>query len=74
MIDTDWEGNSINTHLQQDVLEFLNILCDHLENSLKNTPYKSAILDNFGGFLSQEFISKGKEQPLKTGKGIKMPR
>lgn len=31
----DWEGNPINTALQQDVLEFYNVLCDHLEALLK---------------------------------------
>lgn len=31
----DWEGNPINTALQQDVLEFYNVLCDRLEELLK---------------------------------------
>ena len=54
----DWEGNPINTALQQDVLEFFNVLCDHLEELLKGTGKEKLLETTFMGSLSQEFIGK----------------
>lgn len=54
----DWEGQPINISLQADVLEFFNILCDHLETHLKPTTYSNLLNKSFTGTLSQEFICK----------------
>lgn len=36
----DFEGKSVNTSVQQDAQEFLNMMFDKVERSISNTPFK----------------------------------
>ncbi|EGR29288.1 ubiquitin carboxyl-terminal hydrolase family protein, putative [Ichthyophthirius multifiliis] len=45
----DYSGQPVNVGIQQDTQEFLNMIFDKLEHSLKQTPYKSILQSIFGG-------------------------
>ena len=42
----DYGGNPVNVSVQQDTQEFLNMIFEKLENSLKRTPFRN-ILDGY---------------------------
>ena len=52
----DTAGKPTNTAIQQDAHEFLNILFDRLERTLKPTPYKQLLQSVFGGKLCNQLI------------------
>ena len=56
----DWDGKPTNVHLQQDVDEFFNFLCQRLEAQLKNTPHAKVLSSVFGGKISNEIRSVDK--------------
>jgi len=45
----DFTGRPTNISIQQDAQEFLNMIFDRLEQSIKETPYKYIMKDIFGG-------------------------
>lgn len=53
----DADGKPINVHLQQDVDEFFNLLCQRLEAQLKGTPHSTLLSSIFGGKISNEIRS-----------------
>jgi ubiquitin C-terminal hydrolase len=52
------EGNPIDVTEQMDANEFINILFDKIDNTLKNTPYEKLLLDTFGGKFSNQIKCK----------------
>lgn len=54
----DSAGNPVNTSIQQDSQEFLNMILDKLETSLSKTCYKHLIEGTFGGKTSNQVICK----------------
>ena len=54
----DWEGNSINVNLQQDALEFFNLLCDRMESNLKGLKEEKLLNSTFIGTLNSRFTCK----------------
>jgi ubiquitin carboxyl-terminal hydrolase 34 len=53
----DWDGKPTNVHLQQDVDEFFNLLCQRLEAQMKNGPGEKLLSSIFGGKISNEIRS-----------------
>lgn len=45
----DWGGNPVNVSIQQDTSEFLNMIFDKLEHSLKPTPFKGLMDSIYAG-------------------------
>ena len=54
----DYGGEPINWLVQQDAQEFLNMIFDKLDNSLKNTPFKGFLESVFGGQTANVFTCK----------------
>ncbi len=52
----DSDNKPTNTSLQQDAHEFLNILFDRLERSLKPTPYARLVQSIFGGKICNQLV------------------
>ncbi|EGR27434.1 hypothetical protein IMG5_196170 [Ichthyophthirius multifiliis] len=52
----DYMGEPVNTIVQQDAQEFLNMIFDKLENSLKNTPFKKILEGVYGGKTCTQLI------------------
>lgn len=61
----DYDGQLMNVKQQQDVDEFFNILCDKIEEILKNTQFSKLLRDCFGGTLVHEIESCEPEFPYK---------
>ena len=55
----DFDGRPINTREQKDTQEFLNVVFDRLEFSMKNTPQKYLLQNVFGGETCSVMICKG---------------
>ena len=54
----DVDGKPINTLLQHDAHEFLNIIFDRLERIFKNTPYNLILQSVFGGKSCSQVVCK----------------
>ena len=54
----DFTGQRTNLMVQQDAQEFLNVIFDKLEKSLKNTPYKGILDSVFSGKTANVFTCK----------------
>ena len=52
----DFQGNPVNTSIQQDAQEFLNMIFDKLETGLKNTPFRHILNSVYGGKTCQQLI------------------
>lgn len=61
----DFEGNSMNVSVQQDVDEFFNLLCDRLEEILKNTQNAKLFRNTIGGSLVHEIVSCEENLPYR---------
>lgn len=55
----DFEGNSINTSVQQDAQEFLNLAFDRIDLSLKGTKHELLLKGMFEGKACNRFICQG---------------
>lgn len=54
----DHDGQPINTKIQQDAQEFLNMIFDKLDRSLEKTSYKGLLESVYGGQTSNQFTCK----------------
>ena len=54
----DFMGQRTNLMVQQDAQEFLNVIFDKLEKSLKNTPYKGILDSVYSGKTANVFTCK----------------
>ena len=52
-------GQSVNVGVQQDAQEFLNMIFDKLETSLKNTPFKHILEGFYGGKNCTQLVCSG---------------
>jgi len=52
----DWDGNSVNTSIQQDSQEFLNRFIDKMEEAVKPTQFKYLLNSVFGGKTCSQLI------------------
>ena len=52
----DFQGNPVNTAIQQDAQEFLNMIFDKLETGLKQTPFRHILNSVYGGKTCQQLI------------------
>ncbi|EKX52245.1 hypothetical protein GUITHDRAFT_53225, partial [Guillardia theta CCMP2712] len=55
---TDYDGQPLNITQQMDVDEYLNMLFEKMEESLKKTPQKNLLRDCFGGKIVHQIICK----------------
>ena len=55
----DYDGQPINISVQQDAQEFLNMIFDKLERSLKKTPFKGILDSVYGGLKINVIECKG---------------
>ena len=55
----DFENQPVNISLQQDAQEFLNMLFDRLESSLKGTRQQHLLQSIFGGKACNRFVCQG---------------
>lgn len=51
----------MNVRQQQDTYEFFNLLCDNLDNILKETPYSNLLKETVGGVIGNETKSMEEE-------------
>ena len=61
----DWDGNPVNTGLQQDSSEFLGRFLDVMEEKMRPTPQKYGIKSVFGGKTCKQLVC---EKGCKTSK------
>ena len=54
--------------VQQDTHEFYNLLCDNVEDILRNTPHANIFKDNIGGVICNETKSLEAEYPYVSQK------
>eukprot|EP01119_Soliformovum_irregulare_P016659 TRINITY_DN4860_c0_g1_i1.p1 TRINITY_DN4860_c0_g1~~TRINITY_DN4860_c0_g1_i1.p1 ORF type:complete len:2591 (-),score=801.00 TRINITY_DN4860_c0_g1_i1:32-7804(-) len=59
----DWDGRPINVHVQQDVDEFMNLLCQRIEDQLKGSPHGKLLSSIFTGKTSNEVRSIDRDYP-----------
>lgn len=52
----DFQGEPVNVSLQQDAQEFVNMIFDKLENSLKTTPFHNLLENVYGGRSTYQLI------------------
>ncbi|EAR94410.2 ubiquitin carboxy-terminal hydrolase (macronuclear) [Tetrahymena thermophila SB210] len=62
----DYSGEPVNTVIQQDAQEFLNMIFDKLENGLKKTPFKNILENVYGGKQCSQVICSNCKQVSTT--------
>jgi len=60
-----YDGEPMDVHVQQDVDEFFNLLCDKLEDLLRPTKYSKLLRSHLGGTLVHEILSCESELPYR---------